>query len=83
MLWIQDAVATHRIRFHYVPTERNPADLMTKVVPRNCFDKLQGLMGLRKGPRAIQVGDSDIEQDSVDAQQAGQQPGSSSDVVAS
>jgi hypothetical protein len=52
MLWIQDAVATHRIRFHYVPTERNPADLMTKVVPRNAFDQLQGLLGLRKRPRS-------------------------------
>ena len=44
-LWLQDAVKEGRIHTHKVPTEINPADLMTKPLAADRIEKLMKLMG--------------------------------------
>ena len=44
--WLHDQVVMRRIEPGYLPTEKMPADLLTKALPKPQVEKLRRLMGL-------------------------------------
>jgi hypothetical protein len=48
-LWLQEAVRECRLKVFYVPGQSNVADLLTKALPRERFEHLADVLGVR-GP---------------------------------
>jgi hypothetical protein len=48
-LWLQEAVREHRLKVFYVPGQVNLADVFTKALPRERFEYLTDVLGVR-GP---------------------------------
>ena len=46
-LWIQEAVREHRLEVFYVPGQINVADALTKALPRERFEQLMSVLGVR------------------------------------
>ena len=46
-LWIQEAVREHRLQVFYVPGQINVADALTKALPRERFEQLMNVLGVR------------------------------------
>jgi hypothetical protein len=51
-LWIQEAVRDHRLKVFYVPGQANIADVLTKPLPRERFEHLTDILGVR-GPSSL------------------------------
>ena len=46
-LWNQEAVREHRLEVFYVPGQINVADALTKALPRERFEQLMSVLGVR------------------------------------
>ena len=46
--FMRDKVAEMAIRIEYVPTDDNVADVMTKALARDKFDKFRALIGVQQ-----------------------------------
>jgi hypothetical protein len=46
-LWLQEAVREHRLKVFYVPGQMNVADAFTKALPRERFEYLTNVLGVR------------------------------------
>ena len=51
-LWLQEAVREHRLKVFYVPGQSKVADVLTKALPRERFEHLADVLGVR-GPSSI------------------------------
>ncbi len=71
-LWVQDLVRSKEVRLHKVLGTENPADLMTKPLPRSEIDGHLGRLGLvRTEGRAETAPRTDAEVDTTLAQWLG------------
>lgn len=70
--WLQEAVAEKKLKLEHLRGEDNPADLLTKGVPRQRFQKLRGMLGMRSGEEEREINMVDRSEEEEQPRQGGQ-----------